>query len=152
MVFKSLSRLLGAVAMTAVVSLAGAGVASAANPPSDGGDSSCAPDKHNCYLYHFKLDGKGHSIQFTTYDDPCQYWNTRANFTVKRKNSANIWLDPAVTKYFFINFDNHPAGDLQGMAFFGCGGGGGVKTFTNNQNLCWHLLELRTRGSNCDWH
>ncbi|WP_394617177.1 hypothetical protein JNUCC0626_47505 [Lentzea sp. JNUCC 0626] len=148
---KSIPKLVGVVAVVAAIGLGGSGVASAANPPSDGGSPSCAPDKGNCRLYHFKLDGDTHSMEFTAYSDACTLANPK-KFNVQRKNSANIWLDPAVSKHFFISFDGRPASAMQGMELVGCGhGGGGVTTFVNNENKCWHLTELRSRGAGCDW-
>lgn len=151
MLFKSVSKLFGVLAMVVALGLAGVSVASAANPPSDGGDSSCALDKHNCHLYHFKLDSKKHTIKFTTYNAPCTYYTSKTNFTVSRMNSANIWLDPAVTKYFYINYDGRRADDVPGMDTFSCGNGVVVNSFTNNKNLCWEGLKLRTQGDRCTW-
>lgn len=149
----SISKLLGVVALAAAVGLSGPGVASAGplDPPSDGGDSSCTPDKRNCHLFHFKLDGRTHSMEFTTHEDSCTSGRVRTRFTVTRKNSANIWLNPDVTKYFYIQFDGRPAADVQGMDTRRCGNGGMVTSFVNTENKCWYLTELRTRGDACDW-
>lgn len=150
-VLKPFSKLLGVIALVAAVGLGGHGVASAANPPSDGGDSSCAPDKHNCYLYHFKLNGRSHTMEFVTYGDNCHSGNPRSRFTVKRKDSANIWLDPAVTKSFNIGFDSSDFQNMDGIDVISCPNDKALRTFLNNENKCWELEVLRTRGKACDW-
>lgn len=147
--WKTLSKLLGVMALAVAAGVGGHGVASAANPPSDGGDSSCAPDKSNCFLYHFKLNGTPHTMEFTTYTDPCKS-AVKARYTVERKNSANVWLDPNAAKYVRITFDG---GDhVEGMTTVSCGSGNPTtEAIVNNENKCWEFETLVTRGAQCNW-
>ena len=151
MFLESIPKLFGVLVMSVTVCLGGSGVASAEAPPWDGGDTSCLHDKSGCYLYHFKLNGEGRSIEFVIYDDPCSYWIGRRKISVMRKNSANIWLDKRATKYFYIKFDRTNVADVQGIEFWDCGGGAGVYTFINKENKSWYFTELRTRGDKCDY-
>lgn len=146
---KSISKLFGVVALVVTAGLGAHGVASAI-VPFDGGDNDCRLNEKNCHLYHFKLDGKPHKIEFVTYGDLCRLSGPRAQFTVQLKNSANIWLDAAVTKSFTIRFDGGNYRDMGPMKMYSCPNDPALWAFLNNENKCWYLTEFRTRGDECN--